>query len=76
MLVFFTFIILIISLFSIGLVKYKTKGKGILIIYGFITFFLGFLPMTIEGGTLLSLGRISPQKLAEYCRMDPESPQH
>lgn len=67
LLVFFTFVILIIAVSGICLVRNPVKGKCPLIIYGMIILFLGFIPMVVEGSGLLALAKISPQEIHELC---------
>jgi hypothetical protein len=63
LLVFISFVILLIASVGICMARSPPKGKCILIIYGLITLFMGFLPMVIEGGSLLSVSKVSPEKI-------------
>lgn len=73
LLVFFSFVILLIVCLGFYLARAKQPSKCVLVTYGLITFFLGFLPMVIEGGSILALSRIQPEQINEYCNMSPEA---
>jgi hypothetical protein len=60
LLVFFSFVILLIATMGIYITRQKSMGYCTLIIFGLISFFLGFIPPIVEGGSMLALSRVEP----------------
>ena len=71
MLVFLSFVIILIASIGICLAKSPPQSKCFLIVYGSITLLLGFFPMVIQGGSLLAMSRTSPERVQELCNLDP-----
>jgi hypothetical protein len=60
LIVFFSFVILIIAVMGICLVRNPVKGKCVPIMYGIVILCLGFIPMIAEGSAFLGFAEVSP----------------
>jgi hypothetical protein len=68
--IFFVLIDAALGGFGIYMVKYPPSHNLWVGVYGFFVFFLGFLPMIIEGGVLIGLAKIPNSYIEEQCQAD------